>query len=58
MSAITPDWYNNFGKASYINLSYIPETFCIGSVGQYIFTHTWRPKYTHAKKKKATLSFV
>ena len=36
MSAIAPDRYNNFGKTSYINLSYIPETFCVGSVGQYI----------------------
>ena len=37
MSAITHEWYNDFGKTSYINQSYIPETFCIGSVGQYIF---------------------
>ena len=36
MSAITPHRYNDFGKTSYINQSYIPETFCVGSVGQYI----------------------
>ena len=35
MSAITPDRYKDFGKTSYINYSYIPETFCVGSVGQY-----------------------
>ena len=38
MSTITPDRYNDFGKISYINQSYyIPGTFCVGSVGQYIF---------------------
>ena len=36
MSARTPEWYNDFGKTSYIDLSYIPETFCVGRVGQYI----------------------
>ena len=36
MSAITPDQYNDFGKTSCINQSYIPETFCVGNVGQYI----------------------
>ena len=38
MSAITPERYNDFGKTSYIHLhvKYIPETFCAGSVGQYI----------------------
>ena len=32
---ITPDRYNNFCNTSYINQSYTPETFCVGSVGQY-----------------------
>ena len=36
MSAITPGWYNGFGKTSNINKSNIPETFYVGSVGQYI----------------------
>ena len=36
MSAIDPDRYNDFGKTSYINYSYITETFCVGSVGQYM----------------------
>ena len=35
MSIVTPDRYNDFGKTSYINLSFIHEQFCIGSVGQY-----------------------
>ena len=36
MSVITPEWYNDFDKTSYINQSYIPETFCVRSVDQYI----------------------
>ena len=36
MSAITPERFNDFDKTSYINISFIPETFCVGSVGQYI----------------------
>ena len=36
MSVITPEWYNDFDK-TYINQSYIPETFCVGSVDQYIY---------------------
>ena len=36
MSAITPERYNDFRKTLYIYESYIPETFCVGSVGQYI----------------------
>ena len=43
MSAITHDHYNDFGKTSYINYSYIPETFCVGSVGQYIWTEKCLP---------------
>ena len=39
MSAINPDWYNDFGKTSYINQSYIPETFCVGSVGQSVYNY-------------------
>ena len=35
MSAITPERYYEFGKTSYINCSYIPEAFCVESVGQY-----------------------
>ena len=36
MSAIAPERYSNFGKTLYITQCYIPETFCVGSVGQYI----------------------
>ena len=36
MSAISLERYNDFGKTSYINQSYIHETFCVESVGQYI----------------------
>ena len=40
MSAIAPERYNDFGKTSYIDLKYIPETFCVGSVGQYILNQS------------------
>ena len=36
MSARTTERYNDFGKTLYINSSYIPETYCVGSVGQFI----------------------
>ena len=40
MSARTSERYNDFGKTLYINFSYIPETFCGGSVGQYSSQNT------------------
>ena len=44
MSAITHERYNEFGKTSYINKSYIPETFCVGSVGQYMSINSVVPE--------------
>ena len=36
MYARTSKRYNDFDKTLYINLSYIPETFCVGSLDQYM----------------------
>ena len=35
MSVIASKRYNTFGKTSFINENYTPETFCVGSEGQY-----------------------
>ena len=49
--AITPERYNDFGMTSYINKSYIPETFCVGSVGQYILARIALGKFFHPNRQ-------
>ena len=39
-----PSRYNDFDKISYINQNYILETFCVGSVGQYIWNYASKLK--------------
>ena len=56
MAAITPDryMYNDFGNTSYINVNYIPETFCVGILGQYMFYSVWIiPKSLHIANQNA-----